>query len=117
MTGRPGWNMRESGLGVDCVCINILRRCPLEESSDELNQELPCILHLPSLLLLPYRKHSNPVLAEEEEEEAAAATNHLREIFPAPLNPKRRRREKWLNSLCLPRSRTTLAAATDAPAI
>jgi hypothetical protein len=88
---------------------------PLEESSDELNQELPCILHLPSLLLLPYWKHSYPVLAEEEEE--AAATNHLREIFPAPLNPKRRRREKWLNSLCLPRSRTTLAAATAAPAI
>jgi len=28
MTGRPGWNMRESGLGVDCVCMNILRRCP-----------------------------------------------------------------------------------------
>jgi hypothetical protein len=88
---------------------------PLEESSDELNQELPCILHLPSLLLLPY---SYPVLAEEEEEEEeAAATNHLREIFPAPLNPKRRRREKWLNSLSLPRSRTTLAAATAAPAI
>jgi len=99
--------------------MNILRRCPLEESSDELNQELPCILHLPSLLLLPYWKHSYPVLAEEEEEEEeeTAATNHLREIFPAPLNPKRRRREKWLNSLCLPRSRTTLAAATAAPAI
>jgi hypothetical protein len=46
---------------------------PLEESSDELNQELPCILHLPSLLLLPYWKHSYPVLAEEEEEEEAAA--------------------------------------------
>jgi hypothetical protein len=28
MTGHPGWNMRESGLGVDCVCMNILRRCP-----------------------------------------------------------------------------------------
>jgi len=28
ITGLPGWNMRESGFGVDCVCMNILRRCP-----------------------------------------------------------------------------------------
>jgi len=48
MTGLPGWNMRESGFGVDCVCMNILRRCPIEEDG------------------------SIEVLKEEEEEEAAA---------------------------------------------
>lgn len=41
MTGLPGWNIRDSGFGVDCVWINIVLLCPVEngEGNGEAGEE------------------------------------------------------------------------------